>query len=239
MSPRLQWIVRWTFAGMALSILASFALSIGIYEGFVRIGPKWAPWGIPDLREEPGWFARLQLNTVSVDGNVCVQMLARGGVHHTRLADRYFAPGCTHVSVVSAQPLVPLRTALTATCSLTAGLVWYERAVDEIAARVLKARIVRIDHVGTYVCRNMNREPDGMRSEHATANAIDVTAFHLSNGKTVSIARDWKKQTPEAQFLHEAHDAACDLFNVVLGPDYNKAHATHFHLDLGSYRTCR
>ena len=40
MSPRLQWIVRWTFAGMALSILASFALSIGIYEGFVRIGPK-------------------------------------------------------------------------------------------------------------------------------------------------------------------------------------------------------
>jgi hypothetical protein len=238
-SWRYQRLLRWAFAGLALLVLALAALGAGVDVGFVRVGPRLAPWGIPDLREAPGWFARLQLNTVSVDGNVCVQMLARGGVHHTRLADRYFAPGCRQVSVVRAQPPVPLRPALTATCSLTAGLVWYERVADEIAARVLKARIVSIDHVGTYVCRNMNRDPDGMRSEHATANAIDITAFHLSNGKTVSVARDWRTQSPESQFLHEAHDAACGLFNVVLGPDYNKAHATHFHLDLGSYRTCR
>jgi hypothetical protein len=239
LSPRLETLIRWAFAGLALTILLGFALSIGVYEGWVRIGPKWAPWGEPDLREGPGWFARLQLNSISLDGNACVQMLARDGVHHTRLADKRFATGCSYTTVVSAQTSIPLRPALTATCSLTAGLEWYERRLDAIALRVLNARITRIDHVGTYVCRNINRDPEGMRSEHATANAIDITAFHLSNGKTVSVARDWSKATPEAEFLHEAHEAACDLFNVVLGPDYNKAHATHFHVDLGSYRACR
>jgi len=232
-------VFRYLFLALAVLALVLFALSISVYEGWVRIGPHWAPWGIPDLREAPGYFARLKLNTVSTDGNVCVQMLARGGLHHTRLRDRYFAPGCTYKTVVNATPAVPFRPGLTATCGMAAALVWYERQVNAFAARTLNARVVRIDHVGTYVCRNVNRDPDGMRSEHATANAIDITAFHLSNGKTVSVTRDWKRDTPEGAFLREAHAAACDLFNVVLGPDYNKAHATHFHLDLGSYRACR
>jgi hypothetical protein len=141
--------------------------------------------------------------------------------------------------VVAARPAIALRPRLVATCSLAAALVWYQRAVDALAARMLNARVVRIDHVGTYACRNVNREPDGMRSEHATANAIDITAFRLSDGRVVNIARDWRKPTREAAFLREAHGAACRLFNVVLGPDYNKAHATHFHLDLGSFRVCR
>lgn len=239
LSRRVRIVIRSALAALAVLALATFSLSIGIYEGWVKVGPKWAPWGIPDLREAPGYFARLELNTVSVDGNSCVQMLARGGLHHTRLRDRYFAPGCNYKAVVASQPAVPFRPGLTATCGLTAALAWYEREVNEIAARTLQAKVVRIDHVGTYVCRNVNRSEDGMRSEHATANAIDITAFRLSNGKVVSVTRDWKKQTPEGKFLREAHDAACDLFNVVLGPDYNKAHATHFHLDLGSYRACR
>jgi hypothetical protein len=239
LSQRMQQAIRWAFAAVAALILLTFALGIGVFEGWVRVGPNWAPWGMPDLREPPRWFARLQLNSISTDGNACVQMLARGGLHHTRLADRWFAPGCGYTSVVSAQTSVAMHPALTATCSMTAGIEWYEARLDEIALRTLHARIVRIDHVGTYVCRNINRDPEGLRSEHATANAIDITAFHLSNGKTVSIAKDWRKATPESEFLHEAHEAACDLFNVVLGPDYNKAHATHFHLDLGPYRACR
>jgi hypothetical protein len=239
MLVRFQSVFRWLFAGLAISILFAFALAAGIYLGWMRVGPNWAPWGIPDLNQAPGWFARLQLNTVSVDGNRCVQMLSRARLRHTRLLDRRFADGCRYTTVVRSQPPVPFRPALMATCSLTAALTWYERVVDDIASRTLRQRIVRIDHVGTYVCRNVNRDPDAMRSEHATANAIDITAFRLANGKVVSVTRDWGKATPEGKFLREAHEAACGLFNVVLGPDFNKAHATHFHLDLGSYRACR
>ena len=238
MSRHAQLLLRSAFAALALVILGVFAFGVAVYEGYARVSPGVAPWGMPDLSERPGWFARLQLNSASVDGNACVQMLARGGVHHTRLADHHFADGCSFTTVVSAKTAVPLHPDLIATCSLTAGLEWYEGLVNEIALRTLKAEVVRIDHVGTYVCRNINRDPNGMRSEHATANAIDITAFHLSNGKTISIARDWDKATPEGQFLHEAHDAACGIFNVVLGPDFNEAHKTHFHLDLGWFHAC-
>ncbi len=131
-----------------------------------------------------------------------------------------------------------LQPSLTATCGLTAALVWYEGALDRIARRIFKMPLVRVDHVGTYVCRNINWERNGFRSEHATANAIDITAFHLSDGRVISVKRDWGKPTPEGQFLKEAHEAACGLFNVILGPDYNKAHATHFHVDLGRFRAC-
>ena len=46
--------------------------------------------------------------------------------------------------------------------------------------------------------------------------------------------------TPDpAGFLREVRDGACRYFDVVLGPDYNQAHADHFHLDRGGGRACR
>ena len=51
--------------------------------------------------------------------------------------------------------------------------------------------------------------------------------------------RDWGRNTPEGRFLAAAHDAACRVFSAVLGPDYNRLHRDHFHLDLGPYRACR
>jgi hypothetical protein len=37
---------------------------------------------------------------------------------------------------------------------------------------------------------------------------------------------------PEQQFLKRIHQEACGLFDTVLGPDANKDHHNHFHLDL-------
>jgi hypothetical protein len=42
-----------------------------------------------------------------------------------------------------------------------------------------------------------------------------------------------------ARFLREVRDGACSIFHVVLGPDYNALHSTHFHFDMGRYRQCR
>ncbi|MFN4225017.1 MAG: extensin family protein [Hyphomonas sp.] len=35
------------------------------------------------------------------------------------------------------------------------------------------------------------------------------------------------------------HKGACRLFSVTLGPDYDAAHADHFHMDMGPQRACR
>jgi hypothetical protein len=53
------------------------------------------------------------------------------------------------------------------------------------------------------------------------------------------VLKDYGKATPAGRFLDGAHDAACDLFNIVLGPKYNRLHANHFHLDMGGFRFCR
>ena len=71
----------------------------------------------------------------------------------------------------------------------------------------------------------------GNWSEHATGNAVDVSAFVLEDGRRISVLGDWNDADEAAGFLHAARDAACDVFGTVLSPDYNAAHADHFHLD--------
>ena len=37
---------------------------------------------------------------------------------------------------------------------------------------------------------------------------------------------------PQAKFLRQVHDGACEVFSTVLGPEANDVHRTHLHLDL-------
>jgi hypothetical protein len=158
----------------------------------------------------------------------------------TRIPDRVTGDRCGYSNSVriDAPPIAFDRTA-TATCSLAAALAWYQNDIEIAAEHMLGTRVVRIVQLGTFACRNVNSERDGQRSQHATANAIDIAGYVLADGRTVSVLRDWNKQTAEGRFLAHAHATACRVFNGVLGPDYNRLHANHFHLDLGPYRVCR
>jgi hypothetical protein len=124
-------------------------------------------------------------------------------------------------------------------CALIAALYWYEQRLITLSIAYLGSSIVRIDHLGSYACRNVNHAEQGRRSQHATANAIDIAGFRLANGGSASVLQDWGKDSAKGRFLRAARDEACNLFNVVLSPDYNAAHANHFHLDLGHGRLCR
>ena len=42
---------------------------------------------------------------------------------------------------------------------------------------------------------------------------------------------DWEGGASERSFLREVRDGACPLFATVLSPEYNAAHADHFHFD--------
>jgi hypothetical protein len=76
-------------------------------------------------------------------------------------------------------------------------------------------------------------------SRHATADALDVAGFVLSNGRRIAVKRDWRSEDADGLFLRDVHAGACRLFDGVLGPDYNEAHRDHFHLERGGYRVCR
>jgi hypothetical protein len=136
---------------------------------------------------------------------------------------------------------VALSRGFTATCPLAVAWALFEQHVLVPAAREhLGQEVVQVLHFGTYACRNINHRAGGRRSEHATANAIDIAGFVLANGRQITVKDDWVGgDARQESFLRALRSGACRFFDVVLGPDYNEAHHDHFHFDMGSYRACR
>ncbi|MEZ5682824.1 MAG: extensin family protein [Novosphingobium sp.] len=124
------------------------------------------------------------------------------------------------------------------TCPLAETLAgWARYGVDRAAQQILGSALVRIETMGSYNCRTIAGS-DRM-SAHATANAIDVSAFVLADGRRISI-RGWKEGTPaERRFLATIHTSACKRFGTVLGPAYNAAHKDHLHLEMSGRAFCR
>jgi hypothetical protein len=128
----------------------------------------------------------------------------------------------------------------TLSCRSAVSLALWEFHVVQPAAREhFGTRVKRLEHAGTYACRNVYGRKDARLSRHATADAIDVTAFHLESGRRVRVERDWGSGGADGQFLRQVRNGACRVFDAVLGPEYNTAHRDHFHLDRGGWRVCR
>jgi hypothetical protein len=105
--------------------------------------------------------------------------------------------------------------------------------VAPAALEILGSEVVRFEHMGVYNCRRMRGGSSSAWSEHSTGNAIDIGAIVLADGRRVSLIDDWNGDADRARFLRQIRDDACDVFAVVLSPDYNAAHADHFHFDQG------
>ncbi|RWR01967.1 extensin [[Pantoea] beijingensis] len=99
--------------------------------------------------------------------------------------------------------------------------------------------LMRIEHVGSYACRNIYHRAQGRLSEHATAEAWDVTDFQFKSGEKIGVQRNWKRPEGKARWLHQTFQQSCGYFGNSLGPDYNAAHASHFHFGLRGYGLCR
>lgn len=103
----------------------------------------------------------------------------------------------------------------------------------------INSRLSRIAHVGSYACRNIYHRQQGRLSEHATAEAWDISGFQLANGQWLMVGKNWRQPTEAAAGLHALWREGCATFGNTLGPDYNAAHAEHFHLGMRGAGYCR
>jgi hypothetical protein len=119
--------------------------------------------------------------------------------------------------------------------------LWEVHSLQPAARRHLGSTVARIAHYDSYACRPIRTMagPSGRMSQHATANAVDISGFTLADGRRITLTADWDRAGPEAVFLRAARDGLCDWFNMVLSPDYNRLHADHFHADMGTWPGCR
>jgi hypothetical protein len=216
-------------------------LSAAGYVGLRYLPPEWDPRQPLDLTAAANLMTGVKLRRLAMQPEACFAALATSGLPISRIADRESDIGCeirdavrlpASVRVVPAGP--------PATCRTAAAWLLFERHVMQPAARRhLGSEVVAVRHLGTQACRNVNHATTGRRSQHATANAIDIAGFSLRDGRQVSVLRDWEGTGAEAAFLRALRDGACDWFRAVLSPDYNAAHRDHFHFDMGPWRACR
>ncbi len=200
---------------------------------FMAENPQHNPWAPLDLRDERGWATQTKLSTLRGDIGQCRAVLERSGVTFSALAETGEG-ACRREDrlTLGSIPFAPRFPQMT--CPVAAGMVlWLEKDVQALAEEMLETRVERIEQLGTYSCRRMYGDANAQWSEHATGNAIDIAGFRLADGRTVSVLRDWNNGQVEGQFLAAVRDAACNSFGTVLSPDYNAAHADHFHLDQG------
>ncbi|WPN64621.1 extensin family protein [Pseudomonas sp. P9_35] len=229
-----------------LKVLAVVALLVGVavlgvWRGWVAVPPQWNPWAPLDVNLAPNLLTRFKLMALRNDRQLCDQALATSGLRTARQADSGANTDCPLTNVLRVQGgEVALSSSFLASCPLAVAFALFERhGLQPAAMAVYGQKVARVDHLGSFACRNMYGRESGARSQHATASALDIAGFRLADGRTVSVLKDWPKDDADARFLRQARDGACDMFSVVLSPDYNAAHRNHFHLDVGPWWICR
>lgn len=134
---------------------------------------------------------------------------------------------------------IPLSSSFLASCPLAVSYaLWESQVLQPLAQQHLGQSVRRVTHLGSYACRNVR---GGTRqSEHASANAIDISAIALGDGRSISVERHWNDDGAAGAFLRALHQRSCDIFTMALGPAYDAAHHNHFHFGMGGrFGLCR
>ncbi|MGL4397134.1 MAG: extensin family protein [Hyphomicrobium sp.] len=225
------------FIAMCLLALAL----VGIWLGLLP--QRFSPFAPLNLAEPASWFIDARLAALRRDSALCRAVLVAPLTHATAVTDNPYKNGCGWKNAVSLRDAGGARIGGdTITCEMAAALtLWIAHSVQPAAERHLGKRVTSISDFGTYACRNIvgSKMLSSFRSQHASANAIDISAFTLDGGHVVSVLKHWPTDTPEARFLAEIHSGACRYFRVALGPNFNKVHANHFHFDRGFFTRCK
>ena len=172
----------------------------------------------------------------------CLIDLAALGAKVQALPDRTWANGCSATNAVKLVAIgIPVTNLGAVKCGLARPFViWVQQSVQQAAQARFGTYVTKIESFGSFACRPVNNIEGNKLSEHGRANAIDIAAFDLANGRRVTVKEDWNGPDDKARaFLRDLHAAACRRFNIVLGPDANAYHRDHFHFDMGRGPYCR
>ncbi len=234
---RTGWLMRTFGVVLVLTVIALI-----FRQGWIPA--RYTPLPQLSLDYQIPFFVDWQIEELRFDRRLCKSVISRSPkLVAVQVPDQPFKDGCGWRNAVR-----PVRfgeatfTAARMTCPVAAAMaLWIDNVVQPEAKRIFGHTVARIENMGVYSCRNVigSRFWQNMRSEHASANAVDVGGFRLANGVHISVKSDRKTTGKKAEFLRAVHRGACRYFRVSLSPDYNAAHYNHFHFDRGILYTCR
>ena len=112
---------------------------------------------------------------------------------------------------------------------------WVRNVVEPEARRHYGAPLMELKVAASYACRPRNNQSGAKLSEHGHANALDISAFALADGRTITVKQGWWGEPRDRSFLRAVHAGACREFTTILGPEADAFHRDHFHLDLARH----
>ena len=226
---------------LILVILVSGATFGAFWFGLIP--QRYSPFAPVSLETAPGWFLDPKLAALRRDPALCQSVLKAPHIDAAPVADQPVKNGCGWSNAVKFAVSGGARLgAEPITCELAAAVtLWIEHEVQPAATAAFGKRVASIEDMGTYDCRNIVGNPmwKDVKSQHASANALDLAGFTLEDGRKISVLKDWPAKTPEGTFLHAIKARSCGYFRVSLGPEANAAHKNHFHFDRGPMWSCR
>lgn len=212
---------------VSAQILAATALPQDLLPS--AIDQSLVPFVRPDTITEQALFKRRRLRRGAVCGDVEIQGKVIGGVVATM-------PGCGAKDAVQVTSVagVKLSQPSVMTCETAEALKrWVSKDVETAFGR--RNKVVSLRVAAHYACRTRNNRPGGRISEHGRGKAIDISGFKLEDGTLVTVLEGWtdrKTRKPMARIWK----AACGPFGTVLGPESDRYHRDHFHLDVALHR---
>jgi hypothetical protein len=229
-----------------LIVLVLLALLIGgtlysVRSGVIAVRPEWNPWAVLQIEAEPNFLTRYKLERLSNDPALCQQVLATADMQYEKVENRLTGPACGFFNAVRiSRTSTGVDTPFSLTCRAAVSLaMWEHHVLTPAAEKYFGHQVATIEHFGSYSCRNVYGRPNATRSQHATAEALDIAGFVLEDGRRIRVLKEWPVAGKPAAFLKEVRTGACRFFDGVLSPDYNVAHRDHLHFDRGPYRVCR
>ena len=133
----------------------------------------------------------------------CATILAGLALDYEKLPPikegRCGAPAPILLKAVGDQPNVEIDPPATVTCKLARALsTWLKNTVQPEAKVRFGAPVVKLTNASSYVCRNRYNGTDTALSEHALANALDVSEFVFQTGEKLTVLASWPRLAVEA-----------------------------------------
>lgn len=182
----------------------------------------------PSKKEE----RRKRREKASMKGSVC-GVAAIKGEEIRRISSKVQGCGVEDPVAITSVSGVRLSQTATVDCSIAKALNSW---VDEVAQPAFDGKLVELQIAAHYICRSRNNVRGAKISEHGKGRAVDISAFILSNGKVLTVARDYNR------LLRRIYKAGCNYFMTTLGPGSDGYHEDHFHFDTSARsggRYCR
>ncbi len=124
-------------------------------------------------------------------------------------------------------------------CAMAEAVAGWLREEVAAAVQAIGEQLHGVVSAASFECRPRNRIDGAKPSEHGKANALDIRALALTNGRILALTDIAADKTVRDALRR----SACARFTTVLGPGSDGFHEHHVHVDFAErrngYRLCQ